>query len=82
MAEYKRLYTKEAIDDLLQWFAQRYDRLPERIALDDSTTVFGMPETARKLCEMVETNCENPTFGACIRHVFRLRERLIEDCGL
>ena len=69
MAEYKRLYTKEEIDDLLQWFAQRYDRLPERIAL-------------RRLCEMVETNCENPTFGACIRHVFRLRERLIEDCGL
>ena len=33
MAEYKRLYTKEEIDDLLQWFAQRYDRLPERIAL-------------------------------------------------
>ena len=49
MAEYKRLYTKEEIDDLLQWFAQRYDRLPERIALLDNgfRNAGNCPQTLR-----------------------------------
>ena len=82
MVEYKNLYPEEEIRDLLQWFKERYDRLPESIALDEATRVVGMPDSARSLCEMVETNWENPTFGASIRHVFWLRERLIEDYGL
>ncbi len=82
MVEYKKLYSEEEIRDLLQWFKERYDRLPESIALDEATRVVGMPDSARSLCEMVETNWENPTFGASIRHVFWLRERLIEDYGL
>ncbi len=80
--EYKKLYTKEEIKDLLQWFGERFDRLPESIRIDQATRVVGMPDTARRLCEMVEANWENPTFSAGIRQVFLLRERLVDECGL
>ncbi len=80
--EYKKLYTKEEIKDLLLWFGERFDRLPESIRIDQATRVVGMPDTARRLCEMVEANWENPTFSAGIRQVFLLRERLVDECGL
>lgn len=81
--EYKKLYDPGEVAELLAWFRQRLDRLPESIRIEEGLYVPDLRRTVPLLIEFAEVCSENPTYSAQLRRFFEIRERLIEqgfDC--
>lgn len=77
--EYKKLYAPEEIQDLIDWFSARQDRLPPELHLDKATYIRDLPHTVRLFLELTELLHENPTYSAQIHRFFCMRDRLIEE---
>lgn len=77
--EYKKLYDPGEVAELLAWFRQRLDRLPESIRIEQGLYVPDLRRTVPLLIEFAEVCSENPTYSAQLRRFFEIRERLIEQ---
>lgn len=76
--EYKKLYSKEEISEVIQWFKNHYEQLPESIYLDKAAYIPDLKRTVRLYCELVVENMNNPTYSGQIRHIFLMREAIEE----
>lgn len=77
--EFKKLYEKEEITDLVDWFKERMDRLPASLQVDKATYLPDLPKTVRFYLELTEKLSKNATFGGQIHIFFCIRDRLIEE---
>lgn len=70
----RRLYTKEELRQLEEWFAGR--DLPEEMHLDKAAYIPDLKETVSRLCMQAETCYENPKMQGCIILLERIKEKL------
>lgn len=73
---YTREYTKAEIQDIMQWFRARQDRLPESLVINEGFKIPDLRFAVKQYLEFVEVHYENPTFAAQVLHLFRMREYL------
>lgn len=76
--EYKKIYAPEEINELVEWFRARLDKLPKSLRLDKATYIPDFPTTARSFMAIAEMHRENATYGAQIYMLFRMRDKLLE----
>lgn len=77
--EYKKLYDPGEVAELIEWFRQRLDRLPQSVRIEQGLFVPDLRRTVPLLIEFAEECSENPTYSAQLRRFFEIRERLIEQ---
>lgn len=79
MRPYTREYTKAEIQEIMEWFRSRYDRLPQSVTINDGFKVPDLRFTVKQYLEFIKLNYENPTYAPQVLHLFRMRERLQEQ---
>lgn len=79
MRPYTKEYSLEEIKEIMEWFRTRYDRLPESIMINEGLKIPNLKFTVQQYLDFVELNHENPTYAAQVLHLFRMRERLLEQ---
>lgn len=77
--EYKKIYTQEELDDIINWTRENFKRLPQSLRLDKGTYIPNLHSTMETYIEICEKHKLNPTYGAQIRHIFMMREKLLEE---
>lgn len=77
--EYKKIYAPEELADVVSWAKKNMHRLPESLQLDKATFIPDLKTTMETYIEICEMHHLNPTYGAQIRHIFMMRDKLIED---
>lgn len=77
--EYKKTYTAEELRELIHWFEAHKEQLPETLRLDKSTFIPNFRLTAEYYISIARKHYANPTYGAQIWMLFRMRERLQEE---
>lgn len=77
--EYKKTYSPEELEDIISWTTTNMNRLPKSLQLDKATFIPDLKQTMKNYIEICQVHAENPTYGAQIRHIFMMREKLLED---
>jgi hypothetical protein len=77
--EYKKVYSLEEIQELIEWFRVNHDKLPDSIYINDGTFVKDVRFTASHFHKIAASVGEKKSYGAHIRLFFLLRERIIEQ---
>ncbi len=76
--EYKKVYTPEELHEIKTWYQEHMEELPPSLELNAATNIKDLKKTIGAYFEMLNMHHENPTYGAQIHHLFKIRERLIE----
>lgn len=78
---YKQVYTKEEVEELIGWFEERKERLPQALKLNDSTESVDLPHTVRALTAVLRNHKEklSVTFYGYISYLELIRLRLREQ---
>ncbi|MEG2156935.1 MAG: hypothetical protein RRY07_04010 [Bacteroidaceae bacterium] len=77
--EYKKVYTPTELAELLDWFTQNREKMPQELKISKSTATSDLPNTVDSFLFLIEQNSTNPTFGAQIKILFEIKEKLIEQ---
>lgn len=77
--QYQKVYAREELVELLNWFNDNRHRLPASLDLASGVTIPDLPKTVNLYFDIVSLHKENATYGAQILHLFRIREKLIEQ---
>ena len=72
--EYKKLYSNEELDDLIAWFKEHMEELPESLYIDKATYVKDLKYTVHLYFDILNELREIPCYGAQIRHLFLMKE--------
>lgn len=76
---FKPSYTSEEKDELVTWFEERMERLPQTLQMDDCMSTKDLPRTVRSYIKLFKTNRTNVEFSGYIAHLFMMREALRRD---
>lgn len=77
MAQYQPVYTKEEIDELVNWFeTHRYE---QDIELGQGIHIRQLDTTLKQFCFIARNQYSNRTFSGPIHTLFRIREELIKQ---
>ena len=79
--EYKKTYTKEEVNEVITWFRQHQDMLPDTLQLNASTVYKDFKKTIELYFDIALAHHEKPCYGGQIYHLFQIREKLIELYG-
>lgn len=74
--EYKKVYTRAELDELIAWFTERAERLPASCDLLPGVHVADMQQFLLAERAMIELHHDNPTYGGTFWLLFRLRDKL------
>ena len=77
--EYKKIYEPEELQEIVAWARKNMHRMPKSLKLDDSAYIEDLHYTMDTYCEICEEHKNNPTYGAQIRHIFMMRDKLLAD---
>jgi hypothetical protein len=77
--EYKKVYDPQELQELIKWFADHHDELPQSIYINSGTFVKDVRFTASHFHEIVAKVGEKKFYGSHMRLFFTLRERIIEQ---
>lgn len=77
---FKDQFKKEEVEELLNWFKPRMERLPQKLELDGATSTNQLPYTVRQLTHVLEHHKDNMsvTFNGYMAHLLAIRVRLQE----
>ena len=76
--EYKKVYTPEELREIKTWYLEHMEELPTSLELNAATKIKNLKKTINAYFEMLDMHNENPTYGAQILHLFKIREKLFE----
>ena len=74
--DFKEYYTREELNELVTWFDERMDRLPQQLVIDDTCTSSDLPKTVRALCKLAGRQHLDVCFSGYFSQLFTIRERL------
>ena len=74
---YQKTYDRAVIQELVVWFRERFDRLPQRIQLRPGMVIPDLKVMVRNYFDVVQMHYENPTYGAQVHHLFEVRDCLL-----
>ena len=72
--EYKKHFTDEELDGVLQWFETHWDDLPVSASLDKATVIKDFKHTVRLYFDIVNEHRNNPTNSGQIFQIFKMRD--------
>lgn len=75
--EYKTSYTKEEVDDLVQWFSTH--EFENQIDLGSGINIPDLKKTLPNMLHIAQTKHENRTFSGQVNLAFRIRDELIKQ---
>lgn len=78
---YQKTYDPALIKDLVVWFTERFDRLPQSLQLRPGMVIPDVKVMVRNYLDVVKMHYENPTYGAQIHHLFEVRD-LLQQQGM
>ena len=76
--EYKKVYSPEEIQELIEWFRVNHDKLPDSIYINNGTFVKDVRFTTSHFHAIVAKVGEKKAYGSHIRLFFLIRERILE----
>ena len=77
--EYKTSYTKEEIDELVNWFkTHTYEK---ELDLGGGLFIKDLDVTLPPMIHVAQTKYENRTFSGQIHQLFRIREALLSSAS-
>lgn len=76
---YQKTYSQEAIHELVLWFRERFDRLPQSLQLRPGVVIPDLRVMVRAYLDVVQMHYENPTYGGQVHHLFEVRECLLNE---
>lgn len=78
---YKSDYTKAEVNELLAWFEERMDKLPQTLRLNKATTTDNLKRTVKALTTTVKRleGVINVTYSGYVSHLVLIRLRLQEQ---
>lgn len=76
---YQKKYDRAVIQELVEWFRTRFDRLPQRIQLRPGVVIPDVKVMVRNYLDIVQMHHENPTYGAQVHHLFEVRDCLLAE---
>lgn len=76
--EYKKHYSDEEINEVITWFQERMDRLPQSLDMGKGTMLPDLKRTVRLYFDIAELHKDNPTYAAQIHHLFKIRDALLQ----
>lgn len=74
---YQKTYDRAVIQELVVWFRERFDRLPQRLQLRPGMVIPDLKVMVRNYFDVVQMHYENPTYGAQVHHLFEVRDCLL-----
>lgn len=77
--EYKKHYTDEELNEVVGWFKSHFDELPTSLYIDKATYVKDLKHTVTLYYDIVNKLKDNPTYAAQIRHLFLMRDAVLEQ---
>lgn len=75
--EYKPTYTKEEVDELVQWFAAH--TFENEVDLGDGIYISDLQRTLPPMLHIAQTKHDSRTFSGQICMAFKIREELIKQ---
>ena len=76
--EYKKHYTDEELNEVVGWFKSHFDELPASLYIDKATYVKDLKHTVTLYYDIVNKLKDNPTYAAQIRHLFLMRDAVLD----
>lgn len=76
--KYKKHYTDKELRDVVGWFEQNMDRLPQSLHVDKATFLPDLGRTVRFYFDIARDHKDNPTYAAQIFLLFKIRKALEE----
>lgn len=73
---YQKIYPPHEIQELLQWFTDRLDRLPPSLDMGKRGNIPDLRRTVKLYLEFVVLCHEKPAYSGQILHLFHIREHL------
>ena len=74
--EYKAVYTQEEVAELLEWFEQHSDHLPESMALGVEMNIPDVRKTVEAYIRMARVHGEDRSFSGPIYTLMRIRAEI------
>lgn len=76
--EYKKIFPKEEMQTLADWFQRHMDEMPEDLWLDEATHYTRLKVTIGYLFEVYQLHGEKPAFSGQIHQLYLLKKKLVE----
>jgi hypothetical protein len=76
---FKPKYSLEEIRELVTWFKDRMDKLPETLVLDECSKTDNLQKTVKAFIALLDRDKINPFWSGYISHFLLIRERLREQ---
>lgn len=76
---YKSEYSREEVQELVKWFKDRMDLLPETLVLDECSKTDNLQKTVKAFIALLDRDKINPFWSGYISHLLDIRERLREQ---
>ncbi|MCM1108139.1 MAG: hypothetical protein NC388_03660 [Clostridium sp.] len=73
---FKKNFTQEELDEIVEWLEQRMDRLPQSMHLDKATWTDDLPKTVRSYIRMMKGRKPTTTVSGYIAQMLVMRKRL------
>ncbi|CDA44044.1 MAG: DUF6965 family protein [Bacteroidales bacterium] len=75
--EYKKHYTDEELAEVVNWFKEHFDELPQSIHIDKATYIADLKHTVTLYYDIVAKHKDNPTYAAQIHHIYQMRDAVL-----
>lgn len=76
MSTYKQQYSPEEVNELIEWFKARENKLPDSLQVDKATYIKDLKRTLTLYYDIAREHISNPTYSGQINHLLLIREAL------
>lgn len=76
MNYYKKQYTKEEVEEAIDWLNNHVSEFPKTLTLSDAIVVEDLPRTLKSLIFSAKSNYRNVNFSGLICQMFAIKENL------
>ncbi len=73
---FKKDVSQQELEEIIEWFEARMDRLPETMQIDKATYTGNLPATVKSYLNMLKGRKVSVTFCGYIAHLGVIRKRL------
>jgi hypothetical protein len=81
MSYYKKQYTQEEVNEIIDWLNNHMDQFPKRLQLSDAILIEDLPKTLSSLMYNAKSNYRNVSFSGLICKLFAIKDVLEKQVG-
>ncbi len=77
--QYKKHFTTEELNEILEWFDTNRNKLPNSLKLDNATYIKDFKRTLQLYYDIAREHRDNPTYSGQIYHLFQMKEAVLKS---